>query len=397
MKKMSYISSNLQDSITLAISAKAKKMKSEGKDVISFSVGEPDFPTPNFIREAAKEFIDQGKIGYTAATGTPELKEEIIKKLKRDNNLDYKPGQIVVTTGAKQALANAIYALTNPGDEIIIIAPYWVTYPSLVEICGGKSVVVESTESDDFKINAKQLEEAITDKTKAVIINTPSNPCGGVYSEKELREIADVVKKHDLYVISDEIYEKLTYDNEKHYSIAEIDEDMYNRTIVINGYSKAYAMTGWRIGYSASNIEIASAMGKAQSHVTGNVNAISQHAGAVALAGSEDELNESILEFSERRDLMYDLVNKIKGISCRKPKGAFYIMVNISKIKDTTIAGVRINNSMTFANLLLENSYVAVVPGIGFGNDDFIRLSYATNKENIIEGLKRIENLLSNN
>lgn len=385
--------SAIEPSITLAISAKEKKMKSEGIDIIGFSVGEPDFKTPMNIRNRAIQSIENDPIGYTAADGMPNLKKSIIKKLRDDNNLDYKPGQIVVSNGAKHSLHNAIEAITNPGDEIIVPSPYWVSYIELINMSGAKPVIIKGIEENEFKINAEDISNAITEKTKAIILNSPSNPTGAVYTKEELMKIADIAVKNDLIVISDEIYEKLIYDGE-HISIASFSDDIKERTILINGMSKAYAMTGWRIGYTASNKEIASIMSNMQSHATSNPNTIAQYASIEGLEGDKSSIEKMKDEFNIRRDLMVSLVNDIPLLSCQKPKGAFYVMVNISNAIGKTIKGIKINGSMDFANLLLEIAQVAVVPGIAFGVDNYVRLSYATSQEKIKEGINRIKNCL---
>ena len=381
----------ISPSLTLAISAKAKKMKSEGLDVIGFGVGEPDFDTPKHIREAGIKAIEEGYTRYTPASGTAELKQAIVDKFKNDNNLPYKPSQIVVSSGAKQSLDNAFRAVLNPGDEVIVGSPYWVSYPEMIRLSDGVPVIVETKEEEFFKFNIDTLEKVVTEKTKAMIINSPSNPTGAIYSKEELKNIAEFAKKHDIIIISDEIYEKLIYGTEVHTSIASISEDAYNRTIVINGVSKAYAMTGWRIVYAAANEKIASLMSNIQSHTTSNPCSISQHASLAALKGDQSPVVEMNKEFEKRRNFMVERVNTINNLSCVKPDGAFYVMVNISKVLGKEIDGKIIENSFIFGDLLLEKEKVAVVPGVAFGADEFIRLSYATSMENIKEGLDRIE------
>lgn len=385
--------SSIEPSITLAISAKEKKMKSEGIDIIGFSVGEPDFRTPENIRAKAIEAINEKAIGYTAASGMPELKKAIIEKLKRENNLEYSPNQIVVSNGAKHSLHNAIEAISNPGDEIIVPAPYWVSYIELVNMAGAVPVIVEGLEENEFKVSAEDISKVVTDKTKAIILNSPSNPTGAVYSKEELNAIADLAVEKDIIIISDEIYEKLIYDGE-HISIASFSEEVKERTIVINGMSKAYAMTGWRIGYTASNKELASIMDNMQSHATSNPNTVAQYASIEALEGDESSVLDMKKEFNERRSLMVDLINDIDGLSCKKPKGAFYVMVNISNFIGKSINEKEIKNSLDFADFLLDSAKVAVVPGIAFGSDNYIRLSYATSKEKITEGISRIKKSL---
>ncbi len=393
-KEISNKLKSIQPSVTLAITAKAKSLKAQGVDIIGFGAGEPDFRTPKHIRDAAIDAIENESIGYTAASGMDSLKQAICDKLKRDNNLEYTKDQIVVSNGAKHSLFNTLSAICNPGDEVIVPNPYWVSYPELVSLVDAKPVFVECPEEAEFKYTLEALEAAITDKTKAIILNTPNNPTGTAYKKEDLKAIADLAVKHNIYVISDEIYEKLLYEGE-HTSIASFNEDIKDLTIVVNGVAKAYAMTGWRIGYTACNKEIAKAMSNFQSHATSNPNTIAQYATIAALNASEDTLNEMVSAFKERRDYMVEKINSIENLSCLKPQGAFYVMVNISKLIGKTINGKVINNSIEFADYLLEDAKVAVVPGIGFGNDNYIRLSYATSLDNIKEGLNRIEKAIS--
>lgn len=385
---------SIQPSVTLAITAKAKSLKAQGIDIIGFGAGEPDFRTPKHIRDAAINAIENESIGYTAASGMESLKKAICDKLKRDNNLEYTQDQIVVSNGAKHSLFNTLSAICNPGDEVIVPNPYWVSYPELVRLVDAKPVFVECPEEAEFKYTVEALEAAITDKTKAIILNTPNNPTGTAYKEEDLRAIADLAVKHNIYVISDEIYEKLLYEG-THTSIASFNQDIKDLAIVVNGVAKAYAMTGWRIGYTACNKEIAKAMSNFQSHATSNPNTIAQYATIAALNGPEETLNEMIKAFKERRDFMVEKINSIENLSCLKPQGAFYVMVNISKLIGKTINGKSINNSIDFADYLLDDAKVAVVPGIGFGNDNYIRLSYATSLDNIKEGLNRIEKAIA--
>lgn len=385
---------SIQPSVTLAITAKAKSLKAQGIDIIGFGAGEPDFRTPKHIRDAAINAIENESIGYTAASGMESLKKAICDKLKRDNNLEYTQDQIVVSNGAKHSLFNTLSAICNPGDEVIVPNPYWVSYPELVRLVDAKPVFVECPEEAEFKYTVEALEAAITDKTKAIILNTPNNPTGTAYKEEDLRAIADLAVKHNIYVISDEIYEKLLYEG-THTSIASFNQDIKDLTIVVNGVAKAYAMTGWRIGYTACNKEIAKAMSNFQSHATSNPNTIAQYATIEALNGPEETLNEMIKAFKERRDFMVEKINSIENLTCLKPQGAFYVMVNISKLIGKTINGKAINNSIDFADYLLDDAKVAVVPGIGFGNDNYIRLSYATSLDNIKEGLNRIEKAIA--
>ncbi|WP_099189143.1 pyridoxal phosphate-dependent aminotransferase [Tepidibacter mesophilus] len=388
--------SNISPSLTLAISAKAKKMQEDGINVISFSVGEPDFNTPENIRNKAIDVIKNNNIGYTAVSGIPALKEAICNKLKVDNDLIYNPKEIIVSNGAKHSLYNIFQAICNPEDEVIISTPYWVSYPELVKMAGAKPILIDCSEDNDFKYNIDDLRKNITNKTKAIILTSPSNPTGSVYTLEELKEIAELAVENNIIVVSDEIYEKLIYDNQNHISIASLNEKIKELTIVVNGLSKCCAMTGWRIGYTASNERIATIMSNLQSHATSNPNTIAQYAAIEALEGDQSEIEYMRNEFDKRRIKMVELINAIPNISCNTPKGAFYVMVNISKLIGKKLGTYNIKDSMDFANYLLENSYVAVVPGVAFGNDNYIRLSYATSQENIIEGLNRIKQTLSN-
>lgn len=384
---------SVSPSSTLAIDSKYKEMKKSGLDVVGFGAGEPDFDTPRHIKDAAIKAINDGFTKYTPASGTLDLKKAICDKFKRENGLDYTVKNIVVSNGAKHALLNALGAIVNPGDEVLFSSPYWVSYKEMVKISDGVPVIIDTREEDNFKFTAEELEAAITDKTKALILNTPSNPTGMVYSESELAAIAEVVKKHDLFVISDEIYEHLIYDMERPRSIATID-GMKDRTIVVNGVSKTFAMTGWRIGYTAANEEITSLMANVQSHYTSNPNSIAQVAALAALTGPMDSVIEMKKAFNERRLYMVERMNKIPGVSCIKPEGAFYVMMNISALKGKKIDGKTIETSDDFAGAFLEKELVAVVPCSGFGNDNFVRWSYATSMDNIKKGLDRLEKFI---
>lgn len=384
---------SVSPSSTLAIDSKYKEMKKSGLDVVGFGAGEPDFDTPRHIKDAAIKAINDGFTKYTPASGTLDLKKAICDKFKRENGLDYTVKNIVVSNGAKHSLLNALGAIVNPGDEVLFSSPYWVSYKEMVKISDGVPVIIDTREEDNFKFTAEELEAAITDKTKALILNTPSNPTGMVYSESELAAIAEVVKKHDLFVISDEIYEHLIYDMERPRSIATID-GMKDRTIVVNGVSKTFAMTGWRIGYTAANEEITSLMANVQSHYTSNPNSIAQVAALAALTGPMDSVIEMKKAFNERRLYMVERMNKIPGVSCIKPEGAFYVMMNISALKGKKIDGKTIETSDDFAGTFLEKELVAVVPCSGFGNDNFVRWSYATSMDNIKKGLDRLEKFI---
>ena len=384
----------IEPSLTLAITAKAKEMKEKGIDVISFSAGEPDFNTPKNIINAAIKAMEDGNTKYTSVNGILQLREAICKKFKGDNGLEYNPSQIVVSTGAKQSLANTFLAILNPGDEVIVSTPYWVSYPELIKLAYGKPVFVEGDEKSNYKFTKENLEKAVTAKTKAIVLNTPNNPTGTIYNKEELEVIADFAKKYNIIIISDEMYEKLIYDNENHISIASLSKDAYERTIVINGLSKSYAMTGWRIGYCATSEKIAKLMISIQSHVTSNVCSITQYAALEALNGPQDEITKMINEFEKRRNYMINRIESIDNLSIVKPKGAFYIMINIENCLGKEINGKILNDSMEFCASLLENEKLAVIPGKAFGLNNYIRVSYATSMEAIKEGLNRIESFI---
>jgi aspartate aminotransferase len=379
---------SLSTSLTIAISTLAGELKAQGKDIISFSAGEPDFGTPEVIKEEAKKALDANYTRYTAVPGIPELLEAIATKLKRDNNLEYKPSQIIASNGAKHSLFNLFQALIEEGDEVIIPAPYWVTYPELVTYSGGKSVYIETTDKDNFKITAEQLKAAITPKTKMLILTTPSNPSGAVYSKEELEALAEVLEGTDIFVASDEMYEKLVYDGE-FTAVASISDDMFKRTITINGLSKSVAMTGWRFGYLASpNDELIAAMKKLQSQSTSNINSITQYAAIAGLDGRADaDIEMMRKEFHKRRDLAVELFNQSDKLSVAKPDGAFYLFVNIQKVTD---------DSMEFCKKLLEEKGIALVPGVGFGSEGYFRFSFATDEDSIREGIKRIIDFCDN-
>ncbi|NLL81611.1 MAG: pyridoxal phosphate-dependent aminotransferase [Tissierellia bacterium] len=382
---------NIEPSVTLEITAKAKAMKDKGIDIISFSVGEPDFNTPINIQDEGIRAIREGLTKYTPVSGINELKKAICNKFKRDNGLEYDIENIIVSNGGKHSIYNALMAILNPNDEVIISAPYWVSYPEMVKIAGGKPVIIYTKEENDFKFNVEDLEAVKTKNTKAVILNSPSNPTGSIYTEKELRKIANWAVSNKIMVISDELYEKLIYGDYKHISIASLNEDIKKLTIVVNGMSKTYAMTGWRIGFAAAEKNIIKVMSNIQGHTTSNPTSISQYASVVGLEEDQTNIAEMKREFNKRRLYMVDMINSIEGLSCKEPKGAFYVMLNFSKLKGKTIQGYKIESSLDFTNFLLEKANVAVVPGIAFGDDNFVRLSYATSIDNINQGLKRIK------
>lgn len=378
---------DIEASKTVMINGEAKRLKSEGVDVIDLSVGESDFNTPENIKEAGKFAIENNHTRYTINQGTKELRSAIVSKLKLENNLIYEPDQILVSNGAKQSIYNSILAIVNPGDEVIIAAPYWVSYPSMVQLAGGKLVVIDTDESMGFKIDPKRLEQAITNKTKLLIMCNPSNPTGIVYEKDELNALSEIVLKKNLIVLSDEIYEKLIYDKE-FTSFAAIDEMLKQRSIIVNGISKSYAMTGWRIGYLAAEKYIVDAINKIQSHTTSSASSISQYAAIEALTGSQKSVTEMIIKFKERRDFLYKSIISIKGISCYKPNGAFYLFPNIKEFLNKKS---NISNSLELSLYLLREANVAVVPGSAFGKEGFIRISFSTSMENLIEASERLK------
>lgn len=394
MKELAQIASAVQASSTMAIDALAKQMKAEGVDVVGFGAGEPDFNTPDHIKAAAVQAIDDNVTRYTPASGTVALKQAVCQRMKEDCGLDYKPSQVVVTSGAKHCVYIALRALVDPGDEVILPAPFWVSYLELIKMVGGVPVVVTAQESAGFKMTAEQLAAAITPRTKALILNNPSNPTGMVYSQEELAAIDRVCVERDIYVISDEIYYGLLYDGVKSVSFASLGEDVKERTILINGVSKSYAMTGWRIGYLLSNEKIAKVMGNFLSHSTGSPSSVSQAASVAALNGPQDCVEEMRRAFEERRNYIVSRVNAIDGVSCIKPQGAFYIMMNVEKQLGRTLHGELIKTGDDFSAALLKHGLVATVPCSGFGAPSFVRWSYATSMENIKKGMDRLEEFL---
>ena len=385
---------NLAVSQTLAMAAKARELKSQGKDVIGLSLGEPDFNTPDYIKEAAIKAIQDNYNSYTPVDGYVELKKAIINKFERDNKLNYNLSQIVVSTGAKQSLSNIAASLINPGDEVILPCPYWVSYRDIIKLNGGIPIEVKTSISSDFKISGEDLEKAITSKTKMLWFSSPCNPSGSVYSKSELREVADVLLKHpEIYVVSDEIYEHINFSG-GHSSIAAFD-DMYDRTITVNGVSKAFAMTGWRIGYIGGPKWVARACNKMQGQVTSGANCIAQRAVITALQENPSKIHYMVDEFKERRDLILGLLDNINGFKCNKPEGAFYVFPDVSHYFGKTIDGVTINNASDMSMFLLEKALVATVTGDAFGNSNCIRISYAASQEQLIEAVSRIKNILN--
>jgi aspartate aminotransferase len=382
MQQLANRATTLTPSLTLAIDAKAKKLKAEGVDVCGFGAGEPDFDTPQYIKDAAAQALAAGFTKYTPSSGIPELRAGIAEKLKNENGLDYKPSQIIVNCGAKHSCYNAVLATCEAGDEVIIPAPYWLSYPEMVKLADASPVVVETSEVNGFKITPDQFRDAMTPATKLIIINSPGNPTGSVYTRDELLALAEVALEEDILMLSDEIYEKITYDGTEFVSLASLSQEIYDLTITVNGFSKAYAMTGWRLGYVAAPEHIAAAIDSIQSHSTSNPTSFAQKGALAGLKGDQSFIGEMVKAFSERRTYMYDKLSSIPGITCVKPMGAFYMLPNISNF------GL---NSTNFCTKLLEQQKVAAVPGVAFGSDAHMRLSYACSMENIQKGLERIE------
>jgi aspartate aminotransferase len=385
----------VKPSETLAITAKANALRAQGRDVIGFGAGEPDFDTPDHIKQAAIRAIEAGFTKYTPVGGTDELKDAIIAKLKTDNRLEYKRSQVVVSCGAKHTLYNLAQALFEEGDEVIIPAPYWVSYPDIVVLAGGTPVILNTLEKDGFKMKPEQLKASITGRTRAVIFNGPSNPTGAAYSPDELKALAAVLADTDIFAISDDIYEKILYADFPFANLAMAEPRLKDRTIVVNGVSKAYAMTGWRIGYAAGPEEIIGAISKIQSQNTSNPTSISQKASVAALAGDQQVVSMMVAEFKKRKDYIVDALNDIPGIFCPMPEGAFYVFPNVSALYGRSYEGKKISNSTEFIEYLLDGANVATVPGVAFGSDDHIRLSYATSLKNIEEGVRRIKDAVA--
>ncbi|MGE5653546.1 MAG: pyridoxal phosphate-dependent aminotransferase [Bacillota bacterium] len=384
----------ISPSPTLALDARAKAMAAQGINVVSFGVGEPDFNTPENIGNAAIDAIHKGFTRYTAAGGIDDLKKAVCERLKANFGQEYQPNQIVVSNGAKHSLFNAFEVLVDDGDEVILPTPCWVSYTELIKLAGGTPIFVHAKEENDFKMTAAEFKAAITPKTKVLLLNSPSNPTGGVYSKQELEAIAQVCVEHQIYVIADEIYAQLLYDGLTYTSIANLGDEIKKLTIVVNGVSKSYAMTGWRIGYTACEPAIAKAMGDMQSHVTSNPNSIAQKAAVEALRGPQESIEAMRVQFEKRRNTMWEMINKIPGFSARKPQGAFYVFANVSGLFGKTIRGIKINGSKDLAEVILNEKQVVVVPGVAFERDEFLRFSYATSMEKIVEGLNRIEELV---
>ncbi len=393
--KISKRAARVQPSATIAVSARAKELKAQGIDVVSFGAGEPDFDTPDFIKEAAVEAMKAGQTGYTAAVGVIELRTAIAEKLLKENGLKYSLDQIIVTIGAKHAVYEAMQAVLEPGDEVIMPAPYWVTYPDAAKLADAVPKVIQTDRVNDYKIAPRQLKDAISEKTAMLIINSPNNPGGFSYSPEELTALAEVLEGTDVTVLSDEIYEKLIYGNTKFISFASISDDAYKRTLTVNGLSKAFAMTGWRLGYAAGPLDVIKAMGRLQSHMTSNPVTFVQQAAVTALTTPTDVVQEMRTEFERRGKYMAQRLNSLKGVVCPEPTGAFYCFPDVSNHYGRNINGAQINGSLDFAKALLEQANVAVVPGLPFGCDDNVRLSFACSLEQITKGLDRIEKWLN--
>lgn len=379
---------------TMKVAAKAKQMKADGENVIDLSVGEPDFSTPQNIKDAAIKALAEGKTGYTINSGTVELRKAISEKLKNDNNLEYGINEIIVSSGAKQSVYNTVLSICDKDDEVIIPAPYWVSYPEMVNMAEGKNVFVDTKIENGFKLTPEELEAAITDKTVALILCNPSNPTGAAYTKAELEALAKIVLKYNFYVIADEIYEKLVYDNFEFVSFATLSEELKKRTIVINGVSKAYSMTGWRIGYTAGPVDVIGGINKIQSHSTSNASSISQAATVEALKGDQAEVEKMRVEFEKRRNYFLGELNKIDGIKCNKPEGAFYLFPDISGVVGKSDGNRKIENSYDFSMYILEEAKIAAVPGSAFGAENCIRFSYATSMENLVDAVGRLNEVI---
>ena len=393
MKQLSNLISSVEESRTLAITSLIKKLKAEGKNVLSFSAGEPDFPTPAFIKEAAIKAINNNFTYYTANEGYPDLIKTIIKKFKEDNGLEFNPENILVSSGAKHSLFNILLAICNPGDEVIFQSPYWVSYPEMARLARAESVIIDAGVETEYKILPAALEKAITEKTKVFLFNSPSNPTGTVYSKKEILALAEVLKGKDIFVVTDEIYEKIVFDGEEHFSIGTVDY-LKDKTITVNGVSKAYSMTGWRIGYAGGPKEIIKLARNLQSHSTSNAASISQAAAQAALSNQSPDIDMMVGEFKKRRDFIVSELNKIPGVKCPVPKGAFYVFYDVSSYYGKSVNGLEIKDSTSFCNYILSEQNVGLVPGVAFGNDNCVRMSYACSQAQIEDGLGRLHKAL---
>ncbi len=394
MTRLSKRTGELQESVTLAITAKAKKLRAEGRDVISFGAGEPDFDTPENIKRAGERAIKSGRTKYTPVGGIPELKEAVAAVYKKDYGIEYQPEEVLVSCGAKHSLYNLFQAVLDPGDEVIIPAPYWVSYPAMVKLAGGVPRIVKLSEKSGFRLSGELVKKELTPRTKALIINSPSNPTGAVVPKQNLQDLAEIALEKDILIVSDEIYDKIVYDDTAVISIASLSKDVKEKTVVVNGVSKTYSMTGWRIGYALGPKDIIKAMTGIQSQSTSNPPSVSQWAALEALTGPQDEVQRMVGEFSKRRDVMVEGLNAIEGVRCLMPSGAFYVFPNVSACYGKSFNGRTIGGSVDLAEYLIEEAGVAVVPGGAFGEDECIRLSYATSMDEIKEGIKRIKEAL---
>jgi len=384
----------VKPSATLAVGARAKQLKSEGKDIINLAAGEPDFNTPQFVIDSAYKAMNEGNTKYTPVSGMLELRQEISKKFKKDNNLDYSPEQIILTVGAKHALYNVFQVILNPDDEILIPTPYWVSYKEMANLASAKPVFVETSSDDNYYLHIDKLEACLTKKTRAILINSPNNPTGHVYQQKNIEEIAAFAVKHNILIITDEIYEKLTYEEANFFSIGSLGPEVLERTITVNGLSKSHSMTGWRVGYIAGPLPVIKGIAKIQSHCTSNITSFCQSAAITALQDTSNLLQDNLQTFRKRRDLLVDGLSAIEGIVCRKPHGAFYAFPDVSSFFGKTVSGKKIENSLDFCAHLLDTQYVAAVPGIAFGNDNHIRMSYATSEDQLNSAITRIKDFL---
>ena len=395
--KLSEMALKVKESSTLSITANAKQLSEQGVDLAAFTAGEPDFDTPSHIKQAAIDAINAGFTKYTPSSGIVDLRKAICKKLKEDNGLSYEAGQIVVSNGAKHSLSNIFLAILNKDDEVIVPAPFWLSYPEMIHIAGGKSVIVNTKAANDFKVTIDELEKACSNKTKALILNSPNNPTGAVYNRDELEKISKFAIKNDIIVIADEIYEKLVYSGVEHISIASLNDEIYKRTIIVNGFSKGYAMTGWRLGYTASSKEIANAMANIQSHMTSNPNSMAQKGAVEAILGDQECVETMRVEFEKRRDFIYNKAKSIPLISCNKPDGAFYLFVDITNLLKKEVKNIILNDAKDVAEVLLKEYNVVVVPCADFGFPNHVRLSYAISMEDIEKGMSRIEKFIKEN
>jgi aspartate aminotransferase len=394
--KVSKRAQNVPVSATIAVTSRAKQLKAQGVDVVGFGAGEPDFDTPDYIKQAATEALKSGKTKYTPAVGVIELRTAIAAKLKKDNNLDYTPEQIIVTLGGKHSVYESMQAVLDPGDEVILPTPYWVTYPEAIKLAGAAPKIIQTNKDNGYKITPQQLKDAITKKTAILVLNSPNNPGGFTYTPEELKDISKVLEGTQVIVLSDEIYEKLIYGDTKFVSFASLSEDAYRRTLTLNGFSKAFSMTGWRLGYTAGPLEIIKAMARLQDHMTSNCVTFAQYAAIAALGSpSEQAIEKMRIEFEKRGKYMAERLNSIPGVQCPEPTGAFYCFPDVSEHYGRNINGAQVKGSMDFAQALLEQTKVAVVPGLPFGCDDNIRLSFACSIEDISKGLDRLQKWLS--